>query len=33
MLSVFDGLRDVTAASVALRMVMAAVCGGIIGIE
>ena len=33
MLSVFDGLRDVTAASVALRMVMASVCGGIIGIE
>ena len=33
MLSLFDGLRDVTIASVALRMVLAVVCGGIIGIE
>lgn len=33
MLSVFDGLRDVTIASVALRMTLAVICGGIIGIE
>lgn len=33
MLSLFDGLRDVTILSVALRMVLAVVCGGIIGIE
>ena len=33
MLTLFDGLRDVTIASVALRMVLAVVCGGIIGIE
>ena len=33
MLSMFDGLRDVTIASVAVRMVLAVVCGGIIGIE
>ena len=33
MLSLFDGLRDVTIASVALRMILAVVCGGIIGIE
>ena len=33
MLSIFDGLRDVTMASVALRMVLAVICGGIIGIE
>lgn len=33
MLSIFDGLRDVTIASVALRMVLALICGGIIGIE
>jgi len=33
MLTLFDGLRDVTIWSVALRMVLAAICGGIIGIE
>ena len=33
MLSIFDGLRDVSIASVALRMTLAVLCGGIIGIE
>lgn len=33
MLSIFDGLRDVTMPSVLLRMVLAVVCGGIIGLE
>lgn len=33
MLSLFDGLRDVTLASVTLRMTLAVVCGGLIGIE
>ena len=33
MLALFDGLRDVTIVSVALRMTLAVVCGGIIGIE
>ena len=33
MLALFDGLRDVTIWSVALRMTLAVVCGGIIGIE
>lgn len=33
MLSLFDGLRDVTITSVALRMILAVICGGIIGIE
>ena len=33
MLSIFDGLRDVTLASVAARMVLAVICGGVIGIE
>ena len=33
MLSLFDGLRDVTIWSVALRMTLAVLCGGIIGIE
>ncbi len=33
MLSVFDGLRDVTLASVAVRMLLAVACGGVIGIE
>ena len=33
MLTLFDGLRDVTIWSVALRMTRAVVCGGIIGIE
>ena len=33
MLSVFDGLRDVTLASVTARMLLAVICGGIIGIE
>lgn len=33
MLSIFEGLREVTLTSIALRMVLAVVCGGIIGIE
>ena len=33
MLSLVDGLRDVTMASVTLRMTLAVICGGIIGIE
>ena len=33
MLSIFDGLRDVSIASVALRMTLAVICGGVIGIE
>lgn len=33
MLSMFDGLRDVTIASVTVRMVLAVLCGGIIGVE
>ena len=33
MLSVFDSLRDVTLLSVSARMVLAVLCGGVIGIE
>ncbi|MBE6995643.1 MAG: MgtC/SapB family protein [Ruminococcaceae bacterium] len=33
MLSLFDPVRDVTLVSVALRLVLAAICGGAIGIE
>ncbi len=33
MISVFDPLRDVTLLSVTVRMVLAVVCGGVIGIE
>ena len=33
MISLFDGLRDVTIWSVALRMILAVLCGGVIGIE
>ena len=33
MISLFDGLREITFSSVALRMLLAAVCGGVIGIE
>lgn len=33
MLPVFDGLRDVTMLSTAVRMLLAVVCGGLIGIE
>lgn len=33
MLSVFDGLRDVSMASVCLRMVLSVLCGGAIGVE
>ena len=33
MLSLFDGLRDVTLASVSVRMLLAVICGGIIGME
>lgn len=33
MLSIFDSVRDITVVSVTLRMLLAAVCGGAIGIE
>jgi len=33
MISIFDGLRDVTLASVIVRMVLSFICGGLIGIE
>ena len=33
MLSIFDSLREVTLLSVTIRMLLAVVCGGIIGIE
>ncbi len=33
MLSIFDGLRDVSLLSVTVRMFLAVLCGGIIGIE
>ena len=33
MLSFLDGLRDMTALSVALRMLLAVVCGGLVGME
>lgn len=33
MLPIFDGLRTVTLASVTVRMLLAVLCGGIIGIE
>ena len=33
MLSIFNGLRELTVLSVSVRMVLAVVCGGIIGIE
>lgn len=33
MLSIFDNLRDVTAASITVRMLLAVLCGGIIGLE
>lgn len=33
MLSIFDGLRNVTLVAVLLRMVLAVVCGGVIGME
>ena len=33
MLSILDPLRDITFLSVAVRMLLAAVCGGIIGVE
>ena len=33
MMSMFDGLRDVTLLSISLRMLLAVLCGGIIGIE
>ena len=33
MLSVFDGLRDVTTLSVFVRLVCALICGGIIGVS
>ena len=32
MLSIFDGLRDFTLMAVTVRMLLAVVCGGIIGI-
>ena len=33
MLSVFNSLRDVTLASIAVRLLLAVLCGGIIGLE
>lgn len=33
MLSIFDGLRDVSILSITVRMLLAVACGGIIGIE
>ena len=33
MLSVFDGLRDVTLVSVSVRLLLAVLCGGLIGME
>lgn len=33
MLTIFDGLREISLTSVAVRMVAAVICGGIIGVE
>ncbi len=33
MLPIFDNLRDITLASVALRLVLAVLCGGVVGLE
>ena len=33
MLSIFDGLRDFTLLSVTVRIILAVICGGIIGME
>lgn len=33
MLPIFDGLRDLTTVSVAVRMLLAVICGGVIGLE
>ena len=33
MLSIFDGLREITLASVAFRLILSTLCGGIVGIE
>lgn len=33
MLSVFDGLRDMTLAAVSMRLLLATLCGGLIGME
>ena len=33
MLSIFDGLRGITMLSIALRMLLSVVCGGLIGLE
>ena len=33
MIAIFDGLRDMTFLSVCLRMILAVICGGIIGVE
>ena len=33
MLSIFDSLRDVTVVSITLRLVLAMICGGIVGME
>ena len=33
MITIFDGLRDITFLSVAVRMFLAVVCGGLIGVE
>ena len=33
MLPVFDGLRNITLASVAFRLILSTLCGGIVGME
>ena len=33
MLPVFDGLRNITIASVAFRLILSTLCGGIVGME
>ncbi|MGM9678125.1 MAG: MgtC/SapB family protein, partial [Butyricicoccus sp.] len=33
MLSIFDGFRSVTLAAITLRLVLAVICGGLVGIE
>ena len=33
MLSIFDGVRDISLASVALRLVLSSLCGGLVGLE
>ena len=33
MLSIFDGLRDISMLSITVRMLLSVVCGGLIGLE